>query len=128
MTHAPEPTAALNPADAARLGFTADDLVHIETDVGAALLRVSMTAAQRPGELFVPMHWTEEFTSAGPIGRAVTARLDPHSGQPELKATPTSVSRVEARFMAFCCDVPVARCRRFAIGCGFRWRTASSTT
>jgi assimilatory nitrate reductase catalytic subunit len=98
MTHAPEQLLALNPADAVRLDLATGDLARIETDAGAAVLRVAVTAAQRPDEVFVPMHWTDAFTSAGPIGRAVTARLDPHSGQPELKATPASVSRVEARF------------------------------
>ena len=98
MTHAPEPTVALNPADAARLYLAPGDLARIETAAGATLLRVAVTEAQRPGELFVPMHWTDAFTSAGPIGRTVTALLDPHSGQPELKATPASLTRVPVRF------------------------------
>jgi assimilatory nitrate reductase catalytic subunit len=98
MAHAPEPTVALNPADAARLDLATGDLARIETDAGAAVLRVAVTPAQRPGEVFVPMHWTDTFSSAGPIGRAVTARVDPVSGQPELKATSASVSRVTAHF------------------------------
>ena len=34
MTHAPEPTLALNPADAVRLGLVPDDLARVETDAG----------------------------------------------------------------------------------------------
>jgi len=98
MTHAPEPTIAIHPADAARLGLAAGDLARVETDAGAALLPVAVTAAQRAGELFVPMHWTDAHTSAGPIGRVVTARVDPHSGQPGLKATPASLVRLATRF------------------------------
>jgi assimilatory nitrate reductase catalytic subunit len=98
MTHASEPTVALNPADAARLDLAPGDLARIETDAGAAILRVAVTAAQRPGELFVPMHWTDAFASAGPVGRVVTAAVDPHSGQPELKATPASLTPVRARY------------------------------
>jgi|SRR5665213_3152748 len=56
MTHAPEPTVAINPADAARLGLAPGDLTRIETDAGAAVLPVAVTPAQRVGELFVPMH------------------------------------------------------------------------
>ena len=37
------------------------------------------------------MHWTERSSSAGPIGRLVSAATDPVSGQPELKATPVRV-------------------------------------
>jgi assimilatory nitrate reductase catalytic subunit len=98
MMHTPEPMVALNPADAVRLDLAEGDLARIETDIGNVVLRVTVTAAQRPGELFVPMHWTDEFSASGPIGRAVAARLDPHSGQPELKATPASISRVTTRF------------------------------
>ena len=98
MTHAPEPTVALHPTDAAHLGLAADDLARIETDHGAAVLRVTVTAVQRAGETFVPMHWTDAFTSAGPPGRLVNARVDPQSGQPELKATGASISRVTEQF------------------------------
>jgi assimilatory nitrate reductase catalytic subunit len=40
------------------------------------------------------MHWTDRFTSAGPIDRLVGAETDPISGQPELKATPVRVISV----------------------------------
>jgi assimilatory nitrate reductase catalytic subunit len=40
------------------------------------------------------MHWSDAFTSAGPIGRLVTAASDPLSGQPELKLTPVRVSPI----------------------------------
>jgi assimilatory nitrate reductase catalytic subunit len=40
------------------------------------------------------MHWTDRFTSAGPIDALVGAATDPVSGQPELKATPVRVAPV----------------------------------
>ena len=98
MTHAPQPTVAVNPADAARLDLSNGDLARIETNAGSVLLPVSVHASQRPGELFIPMHWTDAFSSAGPIDRAVSACLDPHSGQPALKATPASISRIDVQF------------------------------
>jgi assimilatory nitrate reductase catalytic subunit len=100
MTHTPEPTVTLNPADAATLGLAQGDLAHIETDAGNSMLRVALSDGQRRGEVFAPMHWTDAFASVGSIGRAVTARLDRDSGQPELKLTPASISRVAARFHA----------------------------
>jgi assimilatory nitrate reductase catalytic subunit len=42
------------------------------------------------------MHWTDRFSSAGPIDRLVGAATDPISGQPELKATPVRVTPVAA--------------------------------
>ncbi len=96
MAHTPEPLLAINPADAARLGLGAGSLARVETAEGAVVLRAEPTHAQRRGEIFAPMHWTDQFAQSGPVARAVGARLDPHSGQPEMKATPARVSAVEA--------------------------------
>ncbi len=94
MAHTPEPLLAINPADAARLGLAAGSLARVETAEGTVVLRAEPTHAQRRGEIFAPMHWTDQFAQSGPVARAVGARLDPHSGQPELKATPARVSAI----------------------------------
>jgi assimilatory nitrate reductase catalytic subunit len=44
------------------------------------------------------MHWTDRFTSAGPIDRLVGSATDPISGQPELKATPVNIEPVAAQW------------------------------
>ena len=98
MTHMPEPSVALHPDDAIRLGIVSGDLARVETADGMSVLRVTTNSAQRRGEVFAPMHWTDAFASVGPIGRAVTARRDPHSGQPDLKATPARITPVATRF------------------------------
>jgi assimilatory nitrate reductase catalytic subunit len=36
-----------------------------------------VTDRQRPGQLFVPMHWTDQFASNGRIDALVTAKVDP---------------------------------------------------
>ena len=46
------------------------------------------------------MHWTDRFTSAGPIDAIVGAATDPISGQPELKATPVRVTPVTPQWHA----------------------------
>ena len=88
VQHVAEPLAAFHPEDAAALLVVPGGLVRLETAQGAAVLRAAVDAGQRAGEVFVPMHWTDAFSSAGPVGRLVTAATDPVSGQPELKATP----------------------------------------
>ncbi|HVJ51716.1 MAG TPA: molybdopterin-dependent oxidoreductase [Aliidongia sp.] len=94
LAHRGEPHAALAPADADRLGIEEGDLVRLTSDHGTALLRASVDRAQRPGEIYVPMHWTDGFCSAGPVAHLVGAAVDPVSGQPELKATALSATRV----------------------------------
>ena len=88
VQHVAEPLVTLHPDDAARLGIVEAGLVRLESADGATVLRAAIDAGQRRGDVFVPMHWTDAFSSSGPIDRLVTAATDPVSGQPELKATP----------------------------------------
>lgn len=92
MQHVREPVASLHPADAAGLGIGAGALLRLRTPHGSAVLRAALDTGQRRGEVFVPMHWTDAFASAGPVGRLVGAACDPMSGQPELKATPLALT------------------------------------
>jgi assimilatory nitrate reductase catalytic subunit len=57
-------------------------------------MRVSLDEGVRPGDTFAPMHWTDQFTSSGPIDRVVHAKTDPVSGQPDLKGTRVRVNAV----------------------------------
>lgn len=94
MAHCREPLLDVHPDDAARLGLVDGGLARVESRHGATVLPARLSADQRPGEVFAPMHWTDRFTSAGPIDRLVGAATDPVSGQPELKATPVRVTPV----------------------------------
>jgi assimilatory nitrate reductase catalytic subunit len=92
MAHQSEPALDIHPADAARNGLNDGDLMRIESPHGAAVLPARLSGDLREGELFAPMHWTDQFTSAGPIDALVGAAVDPVSGQPELKATPVRIA------------------------------------
>jgi assimilatory nitrate reductase catalytic subunit len=94
MGHAPAPALAVAPADASALGLVDGDLARIVSRHGETVLRVSIASGQRHGEAFAPMHWTDDFAASGPVGRVVGGDVDPHSGQPELKATPVRVAKV----------------------------------
>ena len=98
MAHTPEPRLAIHPADAARVGLDHDALARIDTEDGSIVLRADLRHSQRRGEVFVPMHWTDAFASAGPIARTVTARTDPFSGQPALKSSRACITPVPTRF------------------------------
>jgi len=98
MSHTPEAMLAIHPTDAAMAGITQAALTRVATAEGEVLLRADLRHAQRRREIFAPMHWTDQFASTGPIGRVVNANVDPVSGQPELKATPATVTPVEVHF------------------------------
>ncbi len=91
ISHTPEPMLTIHPADAAAAAIEQGALIRVSTAEGNLLIRADLRHTQRRGEVFAPMHWTDQFTSAGPIGRVVSADVDPVSGQPALKATIATV-------------------------------------
>jgi assimilatory nitrate reductase catalytic subunit len=94
MAHIAEPSLALHPDDAARRGLADGGLARIVSQQGSAVIRVSVDPAMRVGDAFLPMHWTDQFASAGPVGRLVHAATDPVSGQPDLKGTKVRLEMV----------------------------------
>jgi assimilatory nitrate reductase catalytic subunit len=94
MAHQDEPWLDIHPSDAGKLSIAAGDLVRVRTRHGSVVLRARPTDAQRVGEVFAPMHWTDRFSSSGPVDRLTGPARDPISGQPELKATPAGVAPI----------------------------------
>ena len=83
--HLAEPFAEIHPDDANRLGIRRATLVRLENQHGTAIVRALITERQRPGAVFVPMHWSGQFASSGRVDALVDAKTDPQSGQPSLK-------------------------------------------
>jgi assimilatory nitrate reductase catalytic subunit len=98
MSHTPEPMLTIHPVDAAAAGIEQGVLTRVSTAEGSVLLRADLRHTQRHGEIFAPMHWTDQFASSGPIGRVVSAKLDTVSGQPDLKATAATVAPAVVHF------------------------------
>jgi assimilatory nitrate reductase catalytic subunit len=101
MMHTTAPKLAMHPRDASLRGIAENTLARLESEYGVAVLRVSVTEEQQPGDVFMPMHWTDRFSSAGVIGKLVTDRTDPVSGQPDLKATDVQATPIETRWTGF---------------------------
>ncbi len=101
MAHTVAPLLDIHPATAKTLGLSEDGLARVESRHGAAVLPVRLSSDQRRGDVFVPMHWTDRFSSAGPIDRLVGGATDPISGQPESKATPVRVEPVASLWRGF---------------------------
>lgn len=89
--HTPEPYVEMHPADAERLGVIDGALARVQTGQGEAVALAKVTDRQRPGSIFMPMHWTQAFAPSGRANPLVAAAVDPQSGQPEFKHTPARV-------------------------------------
>jgi len=89
--HAPEPYVEIHPADAEPLGIAEGRLTRVQTLQGEAIAIARVSDRQRPGSVFMPMHWTEAFAPSGRSNPLVARSRDARSGQPEFKHTPARV-------------------------------------
>ena len=90
--HCGEPFVAVNPDDAVLDRLEENGFARVESESGAALLRVRITPDQPRGTVFAPIHWNLQFAAAGGVGPLIAAVTDPVSGQPELKHTPVRLT------------------------------------
>jgi assimilatory nitrate reductase catalytic subunit len=99
--HFAEPFVEIHPDDAATLGVTPADLVALDNAGGRVVLRALVTSRQKPGHLFAPMHWNDQFASAARIDRLVPGLTDSVSGQPASKHVAVAASRLDVALYGF---------------------------
>ncbi|WP_424931258.1 molybdopterin-dependent oxidoreductase [Amaricoccus macauensis] len=99
--HLAEPFAEIHPSDATARGIDHADLIRVSNARGTAIVRALVTDRTAPGEIFVPMHWTAQFSKAGRVGPLVPPVTDPFSGQPALKAGRAEVARLNPAWHGF---------------------------
>ena len=107
--HAPEPVVDMNAEDMTRLGLIDGDLVTITSRRGSITLAAQRSTAQPPSQVFIAMHWGEEFLSGrgtaadgdakAPVLTGVNALTQsafcPQSKQPELKHAAVRVAKAD---------------------------------
>ncbi len=99
--HRDEPLVEVHPDDAAAAGLADRALARVTTPSGESLFRVALSPAQRRGELFTPIHWTDRQSTGGRTGLLPRDRVDPHSGQPGFKLTPAAIAPVATDWRGF---------------------------
>ncbi|TCQ29330.1 nitrate reductase [Rhizobium sp. PP-CC-3G-465] len=103
--HFAEPFVEIHPDDARSLGLTPADLVVLESPQGRAVLRALVTPRQKPGHLFAPMHWNDQFASAARIDALVPGLVDPVSGQPASKHVAVAAAKLDVGLYGFAISV-----------------------
>lgn len=99
--HTLEPYAELHPRDAARLRVKDGALLRLRSRWGEMFARAVCNDGQQAGQVFVPMHWTDQFAARGRVDALVNPEPDPVSGQPELKHTPVQVEAYQPKWQGF---------------------------
>jgi assimilatory nitrate reductase catalytic subunit len=109
--HAAEPSIDMAKIDMERRNIAPGDLVYVSNKRGSQVFVAQESADQRAGQVFIAMHWGEEFVSGKGHGEhhgygvnALTSpAIDPSSKQPELKHAAVKIVKAELphRFVAF---------------------------
>ena len=92
--HIDEPYIEVSRGDAVAADLTDGSLARLTSAHGNVILRVKVSEGPRRGEVFAPIHWNAETASDARAGALVHAVCDPHSGQPDMKATPVAIAPV----------------------------------
>ncbi|KXG84008.1 nitrate reductase [Agrobacterium bohemicum] len=100
-SHIAEPFIEMHPRDAMEAGIDSADLVEIESPLGKIIVRALVTERQARGNLFVPMHWNEQFAAHARVDTLVPPVTDPYSGQPASKNIAVKMQRFQAEAFAF---------------------------
>lgn len=77
----------IHPRDARQLGLKDRDPVRVQSRRGELVAAVYLAPTVQPGQIFIPMHYPE-------VNRLTHAAFDPHSRQPNYKASAVSLTRI----------------------------------
>ncbi len=92
--HRPQPFLDINPDDARALSMADGALARVESRQGDYIARLRITPDQPPGQVFLPLHWTDQQAARAIIGRLIPSHADPVSGQPESKHAAVRITPV----------------------------------
>lgn len=103
FAHAAEPSVAMSKTDMERRQLSNGDLVHVTSKHGSQIFPVALGEDMRAGQVFIGMHWGEEYVSgrghdgAGSHGvnSLTSPAYDPSSKQPELKHAAVKILKTE---------------------------------
>ena len=94
MQHRDFYSVSVSPEDAAAHGLDEGDLVRLVNHQGHVTGLAHLDRGQRPGQVFSPIHWNDQFSAQACISRLIPAVTDPVSGQPQSKFAPVVLEAV----------------------------------
>ena len=99
--HVAEPYVEMHPCDARDQGLQDGGIARLYTATQSILVKVKTSRDQQRGSLFVPMHWSGQFSGAASVGALIPANVDPISGQPESKHATVAIEAYASAWQGF---------------------------
>jgi len=100
-THISEAFIQIHPEDAKIYNIAKENLVNVSSQWGEVTVRACISEEVPKGMVFMPMHWSDQYSSNAVIDKVVNPDRDPYSGQPEFKHTPVSIQSVTKSWYGF---------------------------
>lgn len=98
LAHRPEPFIEVHPEDLRMFSLMPGALASLTSAHGHFVGRVRSAPEQRRGEVFVPIHWNDQFSGQGLATALTDSLVDPVSGQPEAKHGRANLTHWPARW------------------------------
>ncbi len=95
--HQPAPQLLINPVDAATRDIASDDLLKVYNHRGSVHMLATVTTDVTPGQLFAPIHWSDQFAGSSVVSSLFAPAVDPVSGQPESKHGAVACEKLRPR-------------------------------
>lgn len=112
--HRPEPFVEIHPRDALLCAVRDGSLARVRSAWGEVILRVIFCTEMARGQVFVPIHWSNQTASDARIGKLVNPAVCPVSGEPEFKHTPVTIAPFVVEWHGFALTRATIRTRDLA--------------
>lgn len=83
--HTAKPYVYINHQDGESLTLSDDQIVKVNSSQGSIEVAVKLSTTMRKGQVFVPIHWNNQFAANASVSSLYEGVVDPISGQPETK-------------------------------------------
>jgi assimilatory nitrate reductase catalytic subunit len=88
---------SISPQDAMQKGLREGDLALLSNSQGEVCGPVTVDQDLPLGQIFAPIHWSEQFSGQGKVSELISAVTDPVSGQPQSKFSDVALARVAVK-------------------------------
>lgn len=113
LSHIDQPFVAMHPVTARSYDIEAGDLVEVSSPIGSIKVIAVIDKAMAKKQLFVPIHWNDQYSSMARVDTLVAPITDAISGQPELKYTCANITKVNTQAWAIIVSRNQLDCTQF---------------
>ena len=100
--HIHEPYVEIHPLDAVQYSLSNGSLARINSPLNkSVIVRVQYSDKQQRGSIFLPIHWSSQFSSRANVGTLIPSIVDPISGQPESKHGIVNIEPYQSNWHGF---------------------------